>query len=143
MKECDDLKEELVQLKEQLEHALSPVHSCGEHCQRPTCIMRRERDEARKAAEHYAIETGKYASQSDKHLAEIKILQNELKMIQDERYKTLTKAAEVVSNWMTLNRLHPDISNNNLNESAKIAVHSVLQQAADSIIQLRDNPTTK
>ena len=32
------------ELREQLEHALNPIHTCGEQCQRPACVMRRERD---------------------------------------------------------------------------------------------------
>lgn len=41
----------------------------------------KERDEARKAAEHYAIEAGTYASQSDRHLADINTLQTTLREV--------------------------------------------------------------
>jgi hypothetical protein len=35
---------EVRELREQLEHANNPVHSCGANCQRAACVMRRERD---------------------------------------------------------------------------------------------------
>ena len=36
------LETELTEAREQLEHALNPVHSCGVGCQREACVMRRE-----------------------------------------------------------------------------------------------------
>lgn len=39
------LERERNELREQLEHALNPIHTCGEQCQRPACVMRRERDQ--------------------------------------------------------------------------------------------------
>jgi len=36
------LETELSELREQLEHALNPVHSCGVGCQREACVVRRE-----------------------------------------------------------------------------------------------------
>lgn len=39
------LERERNELREQLEHALNPIHTCGDHCQRPACVIRRERDQ--------------------------------------------------------------------------------------------------
>jgi hypothetical protein len=52
--EVEQLKRELIEAKEQLEHAINPVHSCGQHCQRPACVMRRERDQWKAMAERLA-----------------------------------------------------------------------------------------
>lgn len=37
-----ELEKELNEAREQLEHALNPIHSCGANCQRDACVMRRE-----------------------------------------------------------------------------------------------------
>jgi len=37
-----ELEKELTEAREQLEHALNPVHSCGVGCQREACVVRRE-----------------------------------------------------------------------------------------------------
>jgi hypothetical protein len=61
-----ELERELGEAKEQLEHATNPVHSCGENCQRPACVFRRERDQWRKLAESlHAIVRGRFSSQAE------------------------------------------------------------------------------
>lgn len=50
----------------------------------------------------------------------------------------LRSAAQTCSIWMNNNRLHPDIPNEKLNESAYMAAHSVLQQASIDILALAD-----
>lgn len=60
-----------------------------------------------------------------------------------QRHQALTEAAEITSKWMLSNQLHPNIPNEKLNESAKVAAHSVLQQAALSILTDRDGEVTK
>lgn len=68
----------------------------------------------------------------------------QLKQIQqDARHQALTEAADITSKWMLSNQLHPNIPNEKLNESAKVAAHSVLQQAALSILTERDGEVTK
>lgn len=49
--EPDKMQSEISNLKEQLEHALNPVHSCGDDCQRAACVMRRERDKLKAEVE--------------------------------------------------------------------------------------------
>lgn len=39
------------ELREQLKHALNPIHTCGEQCQRPACVIRRECDQLQKKLE--------------------------------------------------------------------------------------------
>jgi hypothetical protein len=39
------------ELKEQLEHALNPLHSCSSDCKRPACVFRRERDSLKRENE--------------------------------------------------------------------------------------------
>lgn len=61
--------------------------------------------------------------------------QDYVERIQLDAFKAgMRRAAEIASVWMQSNRLHPDIPNDELNESAKIAAHSVLQQASLTIL---------
>jgi hypothetical protein len=46
-------KQQLDEAKQQLEHALNPVHSCGDTCQRPACVWRRMAGEL--AQEHVCV----------------------------------------------------------------------------------------
>lgn len=48
VKMFDDTADRLIELNEQLEHALNPVHSCGANCQRESCKLRRENEELKK-----------------------------------------------------------------------------------------------
>ena len=41
------MEEELSELKEALDKLDPGVHSCGDHCQRPNCAMRRENKQLR------------------------------------------------------------------------------------------------
>lgn len=45
--EVERERDELKAKCERLEFEANPVHSCGPTCQRPACVMRRERDDAR------------------------------------------------------------------------------------------------
>lgn len=55
----------------------------------------------------------------------------------------MRRAAGITSRYFENNRLHPDIPNENLNESAKMAAHSILQQAAIEIVSVSDGIETK
>ena len=70
----------------------------------------------------------RYDSCADTFPALIKAIQ------QDARQSAFEEAAEVASLWLTKNRLHPDIDNERLNDSAKMAAHSALQQASLAIL---------
>ena len=49
--ELKRLDAQLAEAREQAEANLNPVHSCGDHCQRPACVFRRERDKLRAEVE--------------------------------------------------------------------------------------------
>lgn len=68
--------------------------------------------------------------------------ENDIRNIQLDALKQGYKeAAEIVSLYLTKNRLHPDIPNEKLNEPAKIASHSALQQAALVILTAMNERT--
>lgn len=67
-----------------------------------------------------------------------------LKEIQlDAMKEGMRRAAFKTSLWMTKNRVHPSVDNECLNESAKVAAHSVLQQSAISLLEAAENLTVK
>lgn len=55
----------------------------------------------------------------------------------------MRRSASETSLWMTKNRVHPSVGNECLNESAKVAAHSVLQQAAISLLESSENLTVE
>ena len=57
---------------------VTAIHSCHNECQRPICVLRRERDEAREAATEQFIAGGKASRERDEaREALAKILKNE------------------------------------------------------------------
>ena len=44
---------------------VTAIHSCHNECQRPICVLRRERDDAREKAERYRREANKFMLQRD------------------------------------------------------------------------------
>ena len=46
----------------------SSIHSCHDQCQRPMCVLRRERDEAREKSERYRLEANALMMQRDELL---------------------------------------------------------------------------
>jgi len=57
---------------------VTAIHSCHNECQRPICVLRRERDEAREAATEQFIAGGKAIRERDEaREALAKILKNE------------------------------------------------------------------
>lgn len=72
------------------------------------------------------------------------IWEKDYKAIQLEALKEGMRRAAVITSWyFKKNRLHPDIPNENLNESARMAAHSILQQAAFEIVSVSDELGTK
>jgi hypothetical protein len=53
---CGQYKQERDEAIRHLEnHTASTIHSCHDQCQRPMCVLRRERDEARELADRYRV----------------------------------------------------------------------------------------
>jgi len=51
---CESLESELTAARAEIERLDTVgIHSCHDNCQRWTCVLRRERDEARRFAEKY------------------------------------------------------------------------------------------
>jgi len=48
------LEHENQRLREQLEFALNPIHTCHDNCPRIACVMRRERDQWKTVAQELA-----------------------------------------------------------------------------------------
>jgi hypothetical protein len=60
---CGQYKQERDEAIRHLEnHTASTIHSCHDQCQRPMCVLRRERDEAREALENLKASLDQIAS---------------------------------------------------------------------------------
>ena len=63
---------------------VTAIHSCHNECQRPICVLRRERDEAREAATEQFIAGGKAIRERDEAREKLSAAWQSLRDSQDE-----------------------------------------------------------
>ena len=82
---CRKLERERDEARRKLNNLdVTAIHSCHNECQRPICVLRRERDEAREAATEQFIAGGKAIRERDEAREKLSAAWQSLRDSQDE-----------------------------------------------------------